>query len=116
MVIRDVVGAHYGMRDWLFQRMTAVVMVLYTLIFLGVLLAYGGFDEAAWRAILTDSTFRVLTFVFLVALYWHAWVGVRDILMDYAKPTGLRLVLESAAVVALVGYAGWSIQILWGLG
>jgi len=39
---------------------------------------------------------------------------MRDILMDYIKPVGLRLTLESACVIALVGYLGWTIQILWG--
>ena len=31
MVERIVSGAHYGLRDWLMQRVTAVVMALYAL-------------------------------------------------------------------------------------
>jgi succinate dehydrogenase / fumarate reductase membrane anchor subunit len=34
MVDRAVAGAHYGLRDWLAQRVTAVIMAVYTLIFL----------------------------------------------------------------------------------
>ena len=49
----------------------------------------------------------------ILALIWHAWVGVRDIYMDYIKPTGVRLVLQVATVVALVGYAIWEVIILW---
>ncbi|MGH8677940.1 MAG: succinate dehydrogenase, hydrophobic membrane anchor protein, partial [Burkholderiales bacterium] len=45
----------------------------------------------------------------------HAWIGVRDILMDYIKPASVRLGLEFVVAVLLVGYAGWAIQILWSL-
>jgi len=72
MVKRVIVGAHYGLTDWLAQRITAL------------------------------------------ALLWHAWIGMRDIWMDYIKPTALRLTLEVLTIVVLVGYAGWLVQVLWG--
>jgi succinate dehydrogenase / fumarate reductase membrane anchor subunit len=52
---------------------------------------------------------KVLTFSVIVALAWHAWVGMRDIWMDYVKPVGLRLVLQVFTIVWLVGCAGWAI-------
>jgi succinate dehydrogenase hydrophobic membrane anchor protein len=51
----------------------------------------------------------------LHVLFYHAWIGVRDIFMDYIKPTGVRLVLHSVVVLLLIGYAGWAAQILWRL-
>ncbi len=45
----------------------------------------------------------------------HAWVGVRDIWMDYVKPVGLRLALQVVTIVWLVGCAGWAVQVLWRL-
>jgi succinate dehydrogenase / fumarate reductase membrane anchor subunit len=56
---------------------------------------------------------KLATFVFLVSLFLHAWIGMRDILMDYIKPTGVRLGLQVVVVLALVAYAGWALQILW---
>jgi len=53
--------------------------------------------------------------VIIVSLAWHAWVGVRDIWMDYVKPVGARLVLQVASIAWLVGCAGWAIQVLWRL-
>ena len=108
------VGAHYGLRDWLSQRITAIVMLVYTVLFLGILLWHGGLDHATWKGLFASNAFRIATFVFMVALLWHAWVGVRNILMDYAKPMGVRLALEIVVICALVAYAGWTIQILWG--
>ena len=111
---RIVVGANYGWRDWLVQRVTAVFMALYTLLILSLLLWFGGLDFAAWNAIFHNEAFRIATFVFMVALFWHAWVGVRNILMDYVKPVGLRLTLQVCVIAALIGYTGWTIQVLWG--
>ena len=111
---RIVVGAHYGWRDWLVQRVTAVVMTLYTILILGLLLWYGGLDFAAWKSTFGNEAFRVSTFVFMIALFWHSWVGVRNILMDYVKPVTLRLTLQVLVIGALIGYTGWTIQVLWG--
>ena len=111
---RIVVGAHYGWRDWLVQRISAVVMALYTLLILALLLWHGGLDYAAWKAVFAGEAFRLATFVFMASLLWHAWVGVRNIAMDYVKPVALRLAVQVAVIGLLVGYAGWTIQILWG--
>ena len=111
---RIVVGAHYGWRDWLVQRVTAVVMAVYTVLVMGLLLWFGGLDYAEWKAAFSNGAFRIATFVFMVALFWHAWVGVRNILMDYVKPAYVRLTLQVLVIGALVGYAGWTIQVLWG--
>jgi succinate dehydrogenase / fumarate reductase membrane anchor subunit len=112
----DAVGAHYGLRDWLSQRFTAVVMLLYTLLFLGVVLWHGGMDYAGWRSLWSGNAFRLASFLFMAALLWHAWVGVRNILMDYIKPVGVRLALQGAVIATLVAYLGWTIQTLWSTG
>lgn len=113
MVKREVVGAHYGLRDWLAQRVTAVVMAVYTVLFLVVLASLPQLDYANWKALWTMPVMRYATVLFMAALLVHAWVGVRNIFMDYIKPTGLRLVLYVAVILALVWYAAWSVQILW---
>lgn len=110
---RIVVGAHYGMRDWLAQRFTAVTMAVYTLVLLGWLVMLPELSYGTWAGMFASGWMKVLTLLALIALAWHAWIGVRDIFMDYIKPTGLRLFLLIATIVALVGYAIWAIMILW---
>jgi succinate dehydrogenase / fumarate reductase membrane anchor subunit len=111
---RHAVGAHYGLTDWLVQRLTAIVMVVYTALVLGIAVWNGGIDYPLWRELLAHGAFKLASFLFMVALLYHAWVGMRDIYMDYLKPVGVRLAVEAATVVVLVGYLGWTIQILWG--
>ena len=116
MVNRVVVGAHYGLKDWLAQRVTAIVMVVYTLLWLAILAYHRGIDYPLWQALFANGAFRVATLLFWVALLWHAWIGIRDIWMDYIKSTAVRLTLEILTVLTLVGYAAWLIEILWGGG
>jgi len=115
MVKRNVVGAGYGLRDWLMQRVTAVVMAMYSLIFAFLLLTrpVNGFD--GWRALFAPEWMKLASLLFALSLMLHAWVGVRDILMDYIQPAGLRLTLQSATILALVSYAAWAVHILWSI-
>jgi len=110
---RVVVGAHYGWRDWLVQRVSAVLMALYTALILFLVVWTGGLEYAAWKAIFANGLFRLATFVFMLGLLWHAWVGVRNIAMDYLKPTSVRLTFQVVVIVLLIAYAGWTIQVLW---
>jgi len=113
LVARTIVGAHYGWKDWLAQRATAVVMALYTVLLLGIALFQGGIDHATWMGLFAHPVFRIATLLFGLALFWHAWIGMRDIWMDYVKPAGVRLVLEVLTVIVLVGYAAWLVEVLW---
>ena len=110
---RLVVGAHYGLRDWLAQRITAVIMAVYSIIAVGVFLINKNITYVVWRDLFAQGWMRVATLLFMASLAWHAWVGVRDILMDYIKPDGLRLTLQVGTLLLLAVYVGWTIQILW---
>ena len=109
-----VVGAHYGFRDWLAQRVTAVLMALYTILFLAVVLVQKPAGYLGWFAVFSPAWMKIATLTFIASLLYHAWVGVRDIIMDYVKPTGIRLALQALAGTALVFYLVWSVSILWG--
>ncbi len=113
MVKRVIVGAHYGLAGWLAQRVTAVVMAVYTLLVAGLLLARGPLDYASWKALFAPGWMRFATFLFAASVLAHAWVGMRDIWMDYIKPTGLRLALEAATALLLIGCGAWTLQVLW---
>jgi len=112
VVTRVIVGAHYGLKDWLAQRVTAMVMLVYTLMFL-VALGRAPVTYASWKALFAQGWMRFATFLFVASVLIHAWIGVRNIWMDYVKHTGLRLGLQIATILWLVGCGGWALQILW---
>ena len=110
---RIVVGAHYGLRDWLAQRVTGVLMALFTFALLAqVLLTSGDIGYDKWAGIFSAQWMKALTFALIVALIYHVWIGMRDIWMDYIKPVGARLVLQIFTIVWLVACAGWAMELV----
>lgn len=114
---RLVVGAHYGLRDWLAQRLTALILALYTVFFLIYLViavrSGGGFGYDQWAAMFVPVWMKVLTLTAIFALLYHAWIGMRDVWMDYVRATGLRLSLLLLTILWLFFCAIWAAQILW---
>ncbi len=115
MVKRIVTGAHYGLRDWLAQRVTAVVMVVFVLCLTGTLLFSPPQDYAGWKAVFSNQWMRIGSFLFFLSLFWHAWIGMRNILMDYVHATSIRLTLQILVILSLLFYTVWTAEILWGL-
>lgn len=110
---RMVVGAHYGFRDWLAQRVTAIVMAIYTVVLLVSFLTGQNFTYEGWAGLFAQQWFKLFSLVTFLALYYHAWVGIRDIWMDYVKNAGVRLMLQLATIFWLIACAAWTVQILW---
>jgi succinate dehydrogenase / fumarate reductase membrane anchor subunit len=115
VINRNVVGAHYGLKDWIAQRATAVIMAIYSVLIVAVLLVVQPSTFEAWQGVFANGVIKFLTFLFFVSLFCHAWIGMRDLWMDYVKPTGIRLSLHVLTVTLLVGYAAWVAAILWRL-
>jgi succinate dehydrogenase / fumarate reductase, membrane anchor subunit len=115
MVNRVVTGAHYGLRDWLMQRITALVMAVYLVLLAGYLLMQSYLDYDVWTALFSSQVVRTFTMLFLLSLFYHAWVGMRDIVMDYVKPAWIRLSIHVLVIIALLLYSMWSVEIFWGM-
>lgn len=117
---RLVVGAHYGTRDFIVQRMTALIMAIYTLILVFYTVFVPDLNFESWRAVFVFKVGvlpvgQTLATVVFVSIAWHAWVGVRDIWMDYARSDGLRMILQTLTAMWLVAAIVFFAQILWSL-
>lgn len=110
---RTVTGAHYGMRDWLAQRITGVVIALYAIFLFCSILALPEVNYQSWAVLFMSPFMKVATLLATLALIYHAWVGIRDLYMDYLQSTAIRLLLQVLTILALAGYAFWAVIILW---
>jgi succinate dehydrogenase / fumarate reductase membrane anchor subunit len=90
-------------------------MALFTVALIVQVLMPGAMDYDKWAGIFSSNWMKTLTFVVIISLLYHVWVGMRDIWMDYIKPVGVRLGLQVFTLAWLVGCAGWAIQVLWRL-
>ena len=86
-----------------------------TVVFLVAVLVVQPGTADAWRGIFANGFMKFVTFLFFLSLFYHAWIGIRDLWMDYIKPTGVRLSLHVLTIAVLIGYAGWASKILWSL-
>jgi succinate dehydrogenase / fumarate reductase membrane anchor subunit len=112
--MKSATGSHTGTGTWLLQRGTALMLALALPGLILYLLTALPLDFAGWQALFAPLWLRVLTLLVSVALALHAWVGMRDIFMDYVRSTGLRLALYLAVILTLSGSVAWLAATLWG--
>ena len=103
----------HGFGDWMWQRLTAGTMAIYSVAVLAYWLVDTptGFD--GWKAWCSPLPFRLFSLLFFWALMYHAWLGVREIMMDYVHHQTLRVWLELAVKLVLASYAVWATFIVW---
>ena len=96
---------HSGQTPWLVQRLTALLLLVVLLV-LGVAILLGGLtDYSSWKAFVASIHGATILLLIYLALGAHAWVGARDILLDYVKPIPLRLTLLIAVGILLTATA-----------
>jgi succinate dehydrogenase / fumarate reductase membrane anchor subunit len=115
MVGRAVGGARYGLRDWLAQRVSALLMAIYMVFMVSFVVAHRPLQYGDWKGLFDQAWMRIFSLLFMIGLCIHAWVGMRNIFMDYVHSTGIRLLQHVVVIVALVVYLLWAVQILWSL-
>ncbi len=104
-----------GLRDWMVQRVTAVIAAVYLLFIIGYILSHTNLNYFDWQALFANPWMKVFSMLFLISLGLHAWIGMWTIFTDYIKSVSVRLVFHVVTLVALLAYFIWAVQILWGL-
>jgi succinate dehydrogenase / fumarate reductase, membrane anchor subunit len=107
-------GPLSGLRAWLVQRLSAVYLMGFSVYLLVHFICCPPVDHAAWLAWLNTPLVSMAWALFFVALLIHAWVGIRDVILDYVHPLLLRLSALGAVGMALIGTGFWLLRILFG--
>jgi succinate dehydrogenase / fumarate reductase membrane anchor subunit len=102
-----------GFRAWMFQRITAVYLALYTLFLLGLFLFYPPASYVEWKGLVANPTFNISLMFCVFFLLLHAWVGVRDIIIDYVHPLLIRVVVLTVMALMLIGSGLWTAKFLF---
>jgi succinate dehydrogenase / fumarate reductase, membrane anchor subunit len=116
MLKRNLTGAHYGLNTWLQQRITAVIMLVLAIVFIifvGFLATNVNANISSWQNIFQCFFVKFFVQVFFVAVIIHAWIGIRDIIMDYVQCSCLKLTLYLLTILWLLGSLVYSIKIIW---
>lgn len=108
--------AGYGINSWLQQRITAVIMLVAIVAVVAfVVLAHSVVGPAfgSWQHLFSFTFVKIFTQLVVIAVLIHAWVGIRDLWMDYIQCAGVRLLLYTLTALWLVGSLIYSIQVMW---
>ena len=101
-----------GLRAWLVQRATAVYLLAFIAYFIAHFLLAPPADDAAWRAYVGQGYVRLLILAAFVALLLHAWIGLRDVMLDYVKPLAVRVVALPLVAGVLIAIGLWMLLTL----
>ncbi len=102
-----------GLRDWLIQRVSAVILGAYSIFLLLYIVSHPGLDYATWQSLFAALPMKIATLLMLFAVFAHAWIGVWTVLTDYVKPVHVRITLEMLVIVSLAAYLIWGVIVVW---
>jgi len=115
-MVKSVLGVnHQGVRDWLMQRMTAILMVAGVIALIGYLIMHPGLSYMDWHDLFTKGWVKVAALLFILSVLYHAWLGIWIVLTDYVKLFVLRLALELIFLLALITCFLAGLLIVWGI-
>jgi len=105
-----------GLRAWLLQRLSAVYMAVFMLYLLLTFAVAAPNTYGEWHDWMGNPWMGLASALFFAALLMHAWVGMRDVVMDYVHPTALRLSALSLVALGLAACGLWILRVLWQAG
>lgn len=103
-----------GLKDWLVQRVSAIILACYFLLILGYVVGHHPLQYQDWYALFNHTFMRAFTVLALISLIAHSWVGMWTVFTDYLSCTLVRGTVIVLMVLTLVVYFVWAISILWG--
>ena len=101
-----------GLPAWLVQRVSAVYMLLFIVFACLHFIADPPASYEAWDAWISAPAISIATLLFFAALLLHAWVGLRDVILDYVHPPAVRVCALVLLGLGLAAMAAWILQIL----
>jgi succinate dehydrogenase / fumarate reductase, membrane anchor subunit len=102
-----------GFHEWIVQRVSAVLIGIYAVFLFVFILTHSPMHFSIWSGLFSNAVMKVATLIVLIAILWHAWIGLWTVFTDYVKNGAVRLLLEVLVILALVGYFGWCLQALY---
>lgn len=102
-----------GLIDWIAQRVTAILVGIYTLFLVIYFLAHHPLSYNVFHNLFSNLAMKIVTFIVLLSILWHAWIGLWTVFTDYVKNRPIRLILEILVSLLLIVYLAWVAEILW---
>jgi succinate dehydrogenase / fumarate reductase membrane anchor subunit len=101
-----------GLRPWVWQRVSALYLALFLLYIVISLIMLGQFDYQQWFAWVVNPLNSIFIYIGFLMLFTHAWVGIKDVIMDYIHPIVIRSVTLMLVGMGLLACLLWLSRVL----
>ena len=101
-----------GFQAWVVQRLSAIYLAVYLIYLFGYFSLSPPVSYIAWKAWLTNPAVSVSLALFFLSLLMHAWIGIRDVVIDYIHPLPSRLIVLSVVAMTLMASGFWILRSL----
>lgn len=101
-----------GLKAWIYQRASAIYMILFIPYVLGYFLFSPPASHADWQSWVSHPVVSLALLLFFASMLIHAWIGIRDVLIDYIHPVSARYIALGFFAFILIACAGWTMQII----
>ena len=104
--------ASSGLGAWSVQRLSAVYLIVFSLYALVQYLMGSSISYVSWVSWVGQPINKIAIGLFVLSLLAHAWVGSRDIILDYVKPFYFRIIKLSITAFLLLAMGLWALTVL----
>lgn len=113
-MVKSVLGVnHQALRDWLIQRVSAVLMTIYFVGLIGFIVLHPNMEYYEWHGLFGHAWMKISTALVFLSLLYHTWVGIWTVLTDYIKIVWLNWVLQIGVILTLIALFFEMLLILW---
>lgn len=102
-----------GLKDWLWQRATALLLAAYFIFLMSFFIAHPGLNFSTWAGLFGSFWMKLANSLILIALLVHTWIGMWTVVTDYIKPVWLRLTALAVIKFSLFALVIWGFVIFW---
>lgn len=115
-MVKSVLGVnHQGLSQWVFQRLTALIMVVYTIGLIAFMMGHSPLEYNVWHDLFANVWIKIATLTLVLSLLYHTWIGMWTILTDYVKAFVLNIILQMVIFLSLIACFFYSLFIVWGV-
>ena len=113
-MVKSVLGVnHQGLTEWIGQRLSALVMIVYVVGLVAFMVGHAPLDYDQWHDFFANRWIKIATLIFIVSLLYHAWIGMWTILTDYVKSLVFNMVLQAIILLSLVACFFYALLVVW---
>ncbi|TRX56564.1 succinate dehydrogenase, hydrophobic membrane anchor protein [Thalassomonas sp. M1454] len=104
-----------GIHDFILIRASALVLAAYSIFMLCFFICTPTVTYEIWQGLFANLAMKIFTILAVIAVLFHAWIGIWQVLTDYVKNIKVRGLLQFIFTITLFVYVLAVLLTVWGV-